>query len=314
MVDPQRPLAGQQAASSDEVGLQLLRAAFSEGMNAKEAWRLWRAQVDLLASPPGTYELLPLLYRRLEGQGIAGPDMRRLKGVYRYAWFSNQRLKKDASELVATLERVGVDTVLAGDLALALVAEKTNNCYPIDRVKILVGSDPGPDIRSFLQPRGWSPIEEPPTSGAAGTDPFRYEFVRDPGHRLRMLPWSGATVWQDDRVRVRTAPIRLFDVTTRTFHPVDHFLYSCDPEVPWPGAPLFLRAATALLISKAQDRLDWLDLLATAREEHLGSWLRLVVDYLREALDMPFPTEFLRGIERFSRAPVRPSPPPSGEA
>jgi hypothetical protein len=36
--------------------------------------------------------------------------------------------------LVATLERVGVDTVLAGDLALALVAEKTNNCYPIDRV------------------------------------------------------------------------------------------------------------------------------------------------------------------------------------
>ena len=52
----------------------------------------WKASTIFDKIDYATTRLMPLLYLRLESLGIDDPIRGRLKGIYRLAWFSNQKI------------------------------------------------------------------------------------------------------------------------------------------------------------------------------------------------------------------------------
>src|SRR5687767_2459676 len=71
----------------------LLRAALLSGPAAVDAWEAWLGHADWEAGVEhGSFRLLPLLYTNLRRGGVAHPSLQKLKGVYRQAWATTNRL------------------------------------------------------------------------------------------------------------------------------------------------------------------------------------------------------------------------------
>src|SRR5688572_25719186 len=104
----------------DELELLLLEAALSDGDTAREAWREASRRIGSFGGLGGeTYRLLPLLYRNLSEQGVDGPALAQLKGVYRHSWYANHMHFRRAGEVLGSLERASVDTLVLKGGALA---------------------------------------------------------------------------------------------------------------------------------------------------------------------------------------------------
>ncbi len=70
----------------------VLATAYHGDDEAVDAWRRWRAAVDIDEHlDESTFSLLPSIHRRLARLGIEDPLMPRLKGVARQAWVANRQ-------------------------------------------------------------------------------------------------------------------------------------------------------------------------------------------------------------------------------
>ena len=91
----------------------LLQAALLEGEDAISAWQQWRNMVDLEGHPDyWAYRLLPLLYKNLQRYGVKDPFMKRLKGIYRLAWYKNQRFFYDMSRVLKYLHEMDLLVII----------------------------------------------------------------------------------------------------------------------------------------------------------------------------------------------------------
>jgi len=86
----------------------LLRVALGPREDSGRTWNELRPQFVLDVLEPGTFELLPLVYRALSEAGIDEPLFPRLKGIYRRAWVRNRLQLERARVTAATLEEAAV--------------------------------------------------------------------------------------------------------------------------------------------------------------------------------------------------------------
>lgn len=91
---------------------QLLDVLFLDDCRAARRWCEWRAQSDIDFLEAGIYELLPLLYRRLEAILPDEPWIGRLKGVYKRTWTHNILLFRNTHRAVGLLQSHGIDAML----------------------------------------------------------------------------------------------------------------------------------------------------------------------------------------------------------
>lgn len=103
----------------------LLAIALGGEDEATAAWREVRLQLDLDRLEPGSFALMPLVYRALSQAEAKDSRLERLKGIYRSTWAKNnllaERAKEAASELggrVAVLGGISTAQRFYGDLAL----------------------------------------------------------------------------------------------------------------------------------------------------------------------------------------------------
>lgn len=125
-----------------------------------DGWNEWRRLIALEDIAGDTHELIPALYKRLEGR-YDGPEMGRLRGIYRFHWTRSQQHQ-------------------AGDRAIsnALSSARIDHLGPADRA---AGGD--------LDEPGILPLRQPRVT-------VRYE---ESGAALRALAAAGWSVERADR-------------------------------------------------------------------------------------------------------------------
>ena len=132
----------------------LVTAALGGGQRALPAWQAWRGR-ETIDDYPGFGEIAPLLAEQFERLGADDPDLERIQGIRRRAWYSHQVLRRDAAEAVEHLRRAGCEPVVAGDLAIAIRAAETGAVRNGHRVDLHVPPDDAVAAVRSLTDLGW---------------------------------------------------------------------------------------------------------------------------------------------------------------
>ena len=212
--------------------LDLLAATVDRGSSAIRAWHAWRARASI-DETLGFGEIAPMLAENLRRFGVDVPDLGRVEGVRRRAWYVSQLLDRRATTAVEALALDGIHPVLLGDLP---------GGRPVRAVELCVRPDAAARASDVLTEQGWTP--------AFPLTPRRIEqhtwqrFVGGPGLVL-FLHWcplpqgcSRLVPWRDDP----------------TAHLLRLWARTGDPN---PGHQLRTVCDTADILERCGDEIDW---------------------------------------------------------
>jgi hypothetical protein len=97
----------------------LLKACLSSSaQEIQRYWLKWRSVVNIDHLDDASNRLLPLLYHQLKTAKVSGPEMARLRGIYRYHWVKNLLLMSELRTILAALRDASVDVMLLKGAAL----------------------------------------------------------------------------------------------------------------------------------------------------------------------------------------------------
>jgi len=276
----------------------LLRAAFLPNEAGLQAWELWKSQVNMDDHPdPGSFRLLPPLYRNLQRLNVDDPLLMKLKGIVRQRWYKNQQFFRSTVPTLQQLHQAGIEPLLLYGPALALYYHSD---YTLDGgtvLSILVRPEQAVKTIHLLQDSGWVSEARLPQSliEPYTTVGFMHLF-QDSIQRRLQLHWHllpeccqsevDASFWQEALLT------DVNDVPVYVLSPTDQLLHICVQDTSTVEMTPFLRAIDAMLvIEAAKDDIDWNRLIAQARQYHLTLPLLHIFDYLQTNLDNPIPKD-----------------------
>jgi Uncharacterised nucleotidyltransferase/Sulfotransferase family len=295
----------------DPLQRSLLRVAFLERDQVVEEWRSLRGHLvldDIWDAE--THRLLPLVYRRLVQFGVEDPELPRLKGIHRRAWYQNQINLSRLAPFLTLLQEAGIPAMVIKGVPLALRFYGDLGSRPMNDVDVLVPTDRMAGALQLLEDQGWRPhrdrhgLSQPLTAGfSLMSDHSR--IVTAPDGFLVDLHWhlreqfvvpGQETTSSDDFWRA-TEPIDILGVVTRTLcasdlllHAVVHGLVSQqDARARW--------AADSLAIIRHSDAVDWERLIAQAEQRRLVPILRAALGYLVEDFPADVPVDVLKRLD-----------------
>lgn len=284
-----------------EQGL-LLRAALLQGQDALAAWEEWRAAVDLDRIDPGSYRLLPLLYRNLSLHGVNDPLMAKFKGVYRLTWCKNQLLFKKVSDVLRAFHEAGIQTMLLKGAALSLNSYPDYGLRPMNDFDLLVPTADASAALRLLRELGWeAPVEKPER-----TIDFLHalSFKKEPlglggGIDLHWHIFPECRQENDDEDFWKGARLAQIEgLSTHVLNPTHQLLHVCVHG--WRGdifPPIRWVADAMMIINSSPDEIDWAQLVSQAQKRQLVLRLKETLTILRELVDAPVPTSILQDIQ-----------------
>ncbi|HEX3426337.1 MAG TPA: nucleotidyltransferase family protein [Acidimicrobiales bacterium] len=139
----------------DEAQQLLIHAVCRPREDAREAWRRWRQLVDFEAEVPSDRLLLLTALARRPEVIEGDPAARRIRGLYRRAWVSNQVLWQDASTALEALRDHAIPTAFF-DGAAVVDALGDLGTRPLDAVDILVPPAHARGSLAVLGTAGWA--------------------------------------------------------------------------------------------------------------------------------------------------------------
>jgi hypothetical protein len=281
---------------------QLLVAALAEPSVAAAAWRLARPGFDLDRLEPGSYHLLPMIYRNLVDANEDDELLPRLKGIYRKTWVTNNLLVARTGETHEALEREGIQSVFVEGIVAAQELYPDIGLRP-SAVVVLVDRDDLATVTTVLRRVGW---REPPglLDGAAHVAHLfdeagnmcavrrrlSIDFVPRTDHTRTSTFWDALETRAIGGAVVRTLPRTESLLATIVLHART----GESRNIQW------LLDATLML----ERGIDWERLVAVAEEHQQTVRLRAALAYLAE-LPGPAPPAWV--IERLKapHVPVR---------
>ena len=90
----------------------MLDALLGEGAVSDEAVRDWAAAVDIDALDAASYRLVPALYVRAGSNPALRPLLGRMKGIYRYYFYRNNRFLTHVEQVFSALVAAGIDFIV----------------------------------------------------------------------------------------------------------------------------------------------------------------------------------------------------------
>ncbi len=279
----------------NEAETQLLRAALLEREPALKAFAVWRNRLDFEALSLGSQRVLALLHQNLRAHGIEDPLMNRLRGIARYAWFSNRTLISATQPLLAEFDRAGVQLAFLKGMALVASVPGQLALRPMTDVDVLVRPTQAAAAIDILIKMGWRAFY--------GTSDFikqevlerseSYGFEKGPHlyldlhwNMLKLSRWPGA----DDALWSRTAAGQIGEVPCSTPCLEDQLLNACVHGAPWdPDGSLRWAADCVIILRETGVGFNWDYLVDQARDRRVVAPVRYCVKYLHEKLDVPVP-------------------------
>lgn len=288
----------------------LLKAALFNDDRAVAAWRVWKAQHDLVADriDGGAFRLLPLLYLNLKSLGVDDEYTQRLKGIHRKAWYENQvRLHKLAQSL-RMFAQAGIPTLILKGAPLALLHYKDVGARPMSDVDVLVPTARAADAIALLHEHGWQDTRNEQmkkVTPAVLTVRHSWGFSNaERGgidlhwHALHMACFPGADddFWQGAR------PVEVDGAHTTTLNPTDMLLHVCVHGSHWNHvSPIRWAADGWAVLQNTAAALEWDRMLHLAQKLRVTLHLHSTLGYLAGALGAPVPAEV---VDALARVPV----------
>lgn len=274
-------------------------------------WRSWHAAVDIESLDDASNRLLPLLYRRLESDNITGPEIARLRGIYRYHWCRNQLLFAELRAIMSALNEVGVEVLLLKGAALVERYYRDPGLRPMSDLDIMVRPEDMGKTFAVLEKLGWAPKVR------ADIEKIRVhrlihavDFLREKNGRmlevdvhwtpLHRSTWPGAekAFWANsDSAQINGVECRLLDPTDQLMHVCLHGgAWNVMPPLRWVAdACRILQSDAALIV--------WDRLLSQARRHNSQMLLETALTYLYTEFAAPIPESVMRQLA--ARQPTR---------
>jgi hypothetical protein len=272
----------------------LLRAALLPGREAIDAWQEWKARNDLTGPhlDPGSFRLLPLVYRNLVALGAEDALLPRLKGVYRFHWCANQRLFCDAAALVEGLQAAGIRTLVLKGAALSTLHYRDRGARPMSDVDVLVPFTQAPVAIDRLRAMGWR------TSQFVADD-LRYRHAAqllNEENREFDLHWHAfyecVQEDADNGLWRRAVPFELAHVKTLALDDGDTLLHTVAHGMRWGDVPTIRWIPDAMAVLRhGAAQIDWDRVLREATRRRLILRLHHGLGYLRQRFGAPIPHE-----------------------
>jgi hypothetical protein len=275
----------------DETQELLLRSALLLGAAGADAWSAVRPRIDIDYLPGELHRLIPLLSKALASQEVNDPDLPRLKGVYQFSWYRNQRLFADGAALVGALESAGVRTMLLRGAAMAMAYYRDVGARPMNDLDVLLPADALDKGRRIAEAEGWSRQAEPRLleQREAAT------ILRNQDGRLVRLHWSPSrnvpvpgglehSIW------TRATRVSFGSAATLVPSPADHLVYAClDGARANSGSTLRWITDATILLRSAPD-VDWGVVVAQAGRDRASLLIAEALCYLVDVLDADVPS------------------------
>jgi Uncharacterised nucleotidyltransferase len=275
----------------DETQELLLRSALLPGAPSVAAWSAVRPRIKIDYLPGELHRLIPLLSKTLAAQGADDRDLPRLKGVYQFNWYRNQRLLDDGAGLLGALEAAGVRTMLLRGAAMALVYYGDVGARPMNDLDVLLAADALGKGRRIAEAGGWSRVAEarPLEQREAAT------ILRNQEGRVVRLHWSPSRnepvpAGSDHPIWTRAIQVPFGNAATCVPSPADHLVYTClDGARANSGSTLRWITDATVLLQSAPD-LDWEVVVEQARRHRVSLLIAEALRYLVEVVDANVPS------------------------
>jgi putative nucleotidyltransferase-like protein len=292
----------------------LLRAALLEGEPALGAWREWDRREVIEEVDKACEGLVGLLWRNLDAHGIEHHAMPKLKGVYRYTWFKNQSVLRQAGAPIRALREAGIPTLALKGATLCPLYYRDWGVRRMDDFDLLVPPDRATDAMAVLRAIGATPS----VSNAETSIPLRHSvpFSHPDGWALDLHWYSLWRSSSDQALWDHAVPLEVGGEHTLAPGPTHQLLLVCVHGADWAeNAPLrWVADATAVIRG---GEVDWDLLVEEADARLLTVVLGSTLEYLRDVVDAPVPDDVLRRLHdapspRFERAAFRQTARPMG--
>ncbi len=274
--------------------LRILRVALLPPDQAIPEWELLRKQLDLdTLWDPDAIRLLPLVYRALVTAGSEDPDLARLKGVVRRAWYDNQRLFHGVGTALDALEAAGVRAMLLKGVPLALQCYPEVGLRPMEDVDVLVEPGRAAEAIAVLEQAGWP-------SDSKRDRPWDLPYGEQMLHQVncrsadgfpidlhwRYVPWVARDgSGQDPGLWARARPIDVVGHHALAPSPDDLLLLVIlhGYRAGWATAPRWI-ADTTYLLRTLGPELDWDRFVARTVHGHLVEPVRDALEFVARAV------------------------------
>ncbi len=263
----------------------LLRAALLKGTDAVDAWNAWESAVDWEGHLENrTFDLLPLLYMNLQRLGVDHPHMNILKGIYRQAWYKNQRFFSEAGRTLASLHKTGVHTMVLKGIPLTVLHYKNYGVRPMSTIDILVPSSEALLTADALNKVGWSPMM------TAGEDYMQYQhplrFLNKSGMELalhRYLIFKSSRSDSDSDFWNKAVPIVIHHIPAYAQNPADMLFHVIVDGAKWNPEPSIHWIADAITIMQSSHtEVDWSRIINQAKKHKVSLQMKEALHYLDE--------------------------------
>ncbi len=280
--------------------LALLRAASLDGDEALEAWQEWLRRQNIQTVDPGSFAILPKLFRNLRRLGVDHPLIPRLRGIYKYTWSRNQAARRDLKHAIQLMDRAGIQAIVLKGVPLLLYYYRDFGARPMSDIDLLVAPEQLEAAADVLRKAGWKaerPFPPPPLRPYLHGVPFGH-----PKFRHVDLHWRPFTEdcpsEADTKFRSRVIECDVDGVSVRMPDTTDLLILTCfhgrksDPQ----AVCRWLMDAQ-LLVRDASPAIEWTELMARARDYGLTLPVRESLLYLHQTFPSIVPTEGLQIME-----------------
>ncbi len=282
----------------------LLRAVFTQGESAIEAWHVWKSLVDLSGHVDReSVRLFPQLADNLTAVGIDDPLIAKFNGVRRFTWYKNKMLIERVLPAMGRLSSAGIRVILVGEAAMLLVSGAEYGLYPIDAFNILVDPHDSERTLDLLNEHGWRPVSE---AGRPVDNLREHTIVMDrAGNSMRinwrLLPeYGGQRFDKDVWEGAQTISVRGAQITVQ--NTADQLLSICSHGMRAQTVSFYARAGEAqTLLNAFAGGINWDRLLAQAQKRRLQQPVSSVLSYIHDELGTAIPQPVW---EQLSRQPL----------
>ena len=281
--------------------LLVLQAALLPAAAARAAFEEWVGTIDLDKDfDQGTFRILPLMYMNLRQIGVEHPLMSRLKGIYRLAWYKNNKLFSDTTAMIEALHAASIPIMLLKGVPLVRQYYGNIALRPMADIDILIPTAMATRVVEVMQRFPYMRYTAP-TEDFLKFRPAMAYWSDTEGqldvhwHALRdcLAPAADETYWQTARpIDFNGIPCLMPDPTRMLFHVVIHGLrWNPEPPIRW-----IADAMTILRV--AGDEIDWRAIVRDARAFRLSHRLHLSFAYLQRHFSAPIPEDVVRELAR----------------
>jgi hypothetical protein len=268
----------------------LLQALILPGAAGQAAYRAWSGRVPLDEVAGPNFHLLPQLYQSLSQAGADSPDLARLKGIHRKAWYENQLRLAELSAMLAALAAAGVEPLLLrGAIPRPAPTARSNN----DLACAVAPAD-APAALEALAAAGWRRALPGINAGRHWRYRTSLSFQPAAGDGSIELVWrfapTGGDAWTG--MWQRSRPARVGDCAARVPSDTDQLWMAVATGVAWTPEPdwRWLVDAAGLIQTGS---INWTELMDICRQQHTLRQMQAALSYQANELQVPVPAAVL---------------------